>query len=395
MALAHAMRVVLAGTLAFGALSGARGQQTNKDPNFPTAQGDVALAPNADNATRITWYYGNGVVENQPSVTVAYGNTFRQMSYIGYNEEGAWVSGQDARNRNVTYTIKGNTLTRQPVKVQLPLNLKNGAADYLAYIGNNRRKEAKAAPAQQTGAADSDPNFPTAQGDVALAPNGDNATRIIWYYSTGVVEDQPSVMVAYGPTNRKMSYIGYNEEGAWVSGQDARNRNVTYTIKGNTLTRQPVNVQLPMNLKNGAAYYREWVGSRARKDSGSADNPPQPGGNPSADTRGRGRIPVITNGASRPAAAAPGTTTGTDVRIERGASGTTLHYKDASGEHSYKVRRPATASPGVDNVDAGGWVYVAPDGKSGLLLNVSPNHSVSVMPLVQPMLGMLAGHTAN
>jgi hypothetical protein len=80
-----------------------------------------------------------------------------------------------------------------------------------------------------------------------------------------------------------------------------------------------------------------------------------------------------------------------DARIERGASGTTLRYKDASGEHSYKVRRPATVSAGVDSVDAGGWVYVAPDGKSGLLLNVSPNHSVSVMPLVPPMLGMLAG----
>lgn len=249
------------------------------------------------------------------------------------------------------------------------------------------------ARAQQTGAADSDPNFPTAQGDVALTPNGDNATRITWFYDNGVVENQPSVRVAYGSTFRQMSYIGYNEEGAWVSGHDASNRNVTYTIKGNTLTRQPVKVQLPLDLKNGAADYREWVGSRARKDTGSAGNNPEPaaGGNPSADTRGRGRIPVIPNGASRPPAAAPGTAAGTDVRIERGASGNMLHYKDASGEHSYKVRRPATASVGVDSIDAGGWVYVAPDGKSGLLLNVSPNHSVSVMPLVQPMLGMLAG----
>jgi hypothetical protein len=96
-------------------------------------------------------------------------------------------------------------------------------------------------------------------------------------------------------------------------------------------------------------------------------------------------------GPSPVAAAAPGTTAGTDVRIERGSSGTTLYYKDAGGEHSYKVRRPATAGAGVDSVDAGGWVYVAPNGKSGLLLNVSPNHSVTVMPLAQPMLGMLAG----
>jgi len=355
----------------------------DSDPNFPTAQGDVALTPNGDNATRIIWYYSTGVVQDQPSVMVAYGPTNRKMSYIGYNEEGAWVSGQDARNRNVTYTIKGNTLTRQPANVELPRNLKNGSPTYLAYIGGGAR-------AQQT---NKDPNFPTAQGDVALAPNGDNATRITWYYGNGVVENQPSVTVAYGSTFRQMSYIGYNEEGAWVSGQDARNRNVTYTIKSNTLTRQPEKVQLPLDLKNGAADYREWVRSHAGKDSGSAGNNPEPaaGGTPSSDTRGRGRIPVIPNDASRPAAAAPGTTAGTDVRIERGASGTTLHYKDASGEHSYKVRRPATASAGVDRVDAGGWVYVAPDGKSGLLLNVSPNHSVSVMPLAQPMLGMLAG----
>jgi hypothetical protein len=353
-------------------------QQAGSDPGFPKAEGVVML--NDGLGSDVRYVYPNGL-DKTPKITVRFGDVgYRYMEYYGYNGDGSWFTGGGD-----IYTLKGNVLTKHPKSVQLPDNLMNGSAAYLGLVGR------QAAPASGR-----DPNFPNPQdsivlaaNDVVLFPNREPATGILYVYSGGD-GTQPSVQIAYGRNGdkrRALSYVGYNKEGSWLGGEGGY-----YTLRGNLLTKQAAGVQLPKNLRNGSADYRNSIGAGAQESgSGNEGSQPSAANRRSTDTRGRMPISGTVGGPSPVAAAAPGTTAGTDVRIERGSSGTTLYYKDAGGEHSYKVRRPATAGAGVDSVDAGGWVYVAPNGKSGLLLNVSPNHSVTVMPLAQPMLGMLAG----
>lgn len=250
----------------------------------------------------------------------------------------------------------------------------------LGFAGHARAQEANSAPAR-------DPNFPNAvQGDIPLAPNSFNATHMTYAYVSGQ-ENPPYVNLTIGTSHHNtMTYYGFDSSNTtWLAGEGG-----LYTVRGNTIIRLPRTALLPRGLRNGSpAYYADIGGGK------SDDNNPAPAAPAGSPAPGRPAPAGATPGVPRPVTAAPGPTAGTEVRIERGASGTTLHYKDANGDHSYKVRRPATASAGVDSVDAGGWIYVAPDGKSGILFNVSASHSVVTMPLVQPMLGMLAGRGGN
>ena len=370
----------LAFLLLLGFAGYARAQEENKpplrDPNFPNAQGDIPLAPNAYNATHMTYtYYGQG---SAPSIDLAIGTSYHTTVYYGFDSSNTtWLSGEGG-----FYTVRGNTITRQPKSARLPRDLRNGSPAYYADLGGGKSED-KTAPAAQAEVPGKDPNFPNAQGAVTLAPNSFNAGYLTYEYHFGP-ENPPNIDVAFRGNPQAVTYYGFDGGNvSWLGGPGA-----LYTIKGNVISQLPRTARLPKDLRNGSPAYYVVIG-RGSKGEDNAPAPTAPaGGSPAPG----GTSPAgAATGTARPVTAAPGSTAGTDVRIERGASGTTLHYKDASGEHSYKVRRPATASAGVDSVDAGGWVYVGPDGKSGLLLNVSPNHSVIVMPLVQPMLGMLAG----
>jgi hypothetical protein len=374
----------LAFLLLLGFAGYARAQQENRpplrDPNFLKAQGAVTLAPNAFNAGYLTYEYHFGP-DNPPNIDVAFKGNPQAVTYYGFDGGNtSWLGGPGG-----LYTVKGNVLSQLPKSARLPRDLRNGSPAYYAAIGGTSQNAS--APGRQEESPVKDPNFPKAQGDVALASNPYNATHMTYEYTYGA-DSPPYVNVAFRSSYQTMTYYGFDSgDTSWLGGNGG-----FYTIKGNVITQLPRTARLPKDLRNGSpAYYAEIGVSKGDENNGVAATAPVGGSPASSVTAPAG----ATVGIPRPVAAAPGSTAGTDVRIERGASGTTLHYRDESGEHSYKVRRPATASAGVDRVDAGGWVYVAPDGKSGLLLNVSPNHSVIVMPLAQPMLGMLAGRGGN
>lgn len=222
-----------------------------------------------------------------------------------------------------------------------------------------------------------DPNFPNASGDVTLSPGNANATRLVYIFRNGP-NYEPEISVAFGTSFDTMKYYGYGDEGSWLGDGQGN----LYTLKDNVLTRLPAKSQVPKNLRNGSELYRTRVLRKAEPDGQPAAPAPPPAGATLERPHPLGVAP-------------PGSTSGTDARIERSARGATLSFKDGSGEHRYGVRRPVTATSGTDAIDTGGWIYVAPDGKSGMLFNVSANHAVTVMPLAQPMLGMLAGRGGN
>jgi hypothetical protein len=344
-----------------------------RDPNFPNASGDVTLSPGNANATRLGYIFRNGPHE-EPDIDVAFGTSFHTMKYYGYGEEGSWL-GDDQGN---LYTLKANVLTRQPAKAQIPKNLRNGSELYRTRVlgraetdGHTAEPAGNSAPEGNAGFRD--PNFPNASGDVTLAPRNTNATRLGYIFRFGPNEE-PEIRVAFGTSFHTMVYYGYRDEGSWLADDQGN----LYTLKGNVLTRQPAKTQIPRNLRNGTEFYRTQVLGMAYTEKGpiAAPAPPVGGATPERP---------------RPFTAPPGSTGGTDAKIERNGRGATLSYQDGSGEHRYAVRRPLTATAGTDAIDTGGWIYVAADGKSGMLFNVSANRSVTVMPLAQPMLGMLAG----
>ena len=74
-----------------------------------------------------------------------------------------------------------------------------------------------------------------------------------------------------------------------------------------------------------------------------------------------------------------------------------LIYTDADGEHRYRVQRPAMGLPGaaaqqLNATDTGGWIYVAADGASGILFNITAEHSVTATKLPAQALSMLVRH---
>lgn len=82
---------------------------------------------------------------------------------------------------------------------------------------------------------------------------------------------------------------------------------------------------------------------------------------------------------------------GVSAKIQHADSGTTLSYSDASGaSHRYIVARPKFAQ-GMIQGDSGGWLYVAPDHKSGIVFNVGNDGQVSGKPANPMMLQMMAG----
>ncbi|HTR35002.1 MAG TPA: hypothetical protein VMH80_03820 [Bryobacteraceae bacterium] len=352
------------------------------DPNLPSLMGDIALAPNDFNANRMVYMRRSGTMDSEPEIDIQFGTSLQAMGYIGYNDEGVWLSGQDG-----FYTVKGNVITRYPKTTPLPRNLRNGSEAYHLAMsarskGGDKAPAAAATPpgnsAQAGSEAFRDPNLPNASGDVTLAPNNAGATRMVYTFRNGP-NGEPDIRIAFGTSTafRGMMYYGYGDEGSWLGDRQG----VPYTLRGNVLTRQPANTQIPKDLRNGSGFYRTHVLGKAEADTAPAAAAPPAASLPD------GRVHVL--------ATPPGSTSGTDARIERAAAGITLSYRDAGGEHRYTVRRPVTATAGTDAVDTGGWIYVAADGKSGMLFNVSANHSVSVMPLAQPMLGMLAGRGGN
>ena len=81
---------------------------------------------------------------------------------------------------------------------------------------------------------------------------------------------------------------------------------------------------------------------------------------------------------------------GSNAKIEHAGAKATLTYTDAGGaHHEYAVARPKFAQ-GIVQGDAGGWMYLAPDHKSGIMFNMGANASVTgkaANPMMLQMMG--------
>jgi hypothetical protein len=83
---------------------------------------------------------------------------------------------------------------------------------------------------------------------------------------------------------------------------------------------------------------------------------------------------------------------GSGAKIERGIDGTSLTYTDAGRVQLwYTVVRPKFAQGGLVNGDLGGWIYVAPDHKSGLMFNIAARGQVSGKAMNPIMMQMMVG----
>jgi hypothetical protein len=82
---------------------------------------------------------------------------------------------------------------------------------------------------------------------------------------------------------------------------------------------------------------------------------------------------------------------GSGARIEHAGSAANLTYTDAGGtQHKYAVARPKFAQ-GIVQGDAGGWMYIASDHKSGIMFNLGAGGQVTGKPANPMMLQTMGG----
>jgi len=284
--------------------------------------------------------------------------------------------------------FKGDNLRKTNLRIgQLPRDLRNGSPEYFAWTGiDPHRTQAASGGAQPSNPdpprgdsrASGDPNLPNPSGGfIDLAPNPQGQTMLAYAWTQGTdVPPVISVSEFKGTLKRPMSYLGYNGEGTWMTADGS-----VYVLKGNVFTKTNLGLaQLPKGLKNPSAAYLTY--------SGTGTQEPKPAAPAVA------RRPPHAPSASEQATAPAG---GRDARILREASGIMLIYTDADGEHRYRVQRPAMGLPGaaaqqLNATDTGGWIYVAADGASGILFNITAEHSVTATKLPAQALSMLVRH---
>jgi len=391
------LKTALGCTLALATAVGAKAQaneeatgagqtQRSADPNLPNPSGGfITLAANPQGQEVVAYAWQGSDVPPQVFVSSMKGTRKIAMSYFGYNGEGTWIMGEGS-----VYVLKGNILRKTDLQVrQLPKNLRNGSPAYFSYTGVDPDKAHAASSGTQPSnpgpprddsrtRASGDPNLPNLSGGfIDLAPNPLGQTMLAYAWTQGTdVPPVISVSEFKGTLKRPMSYLGYNGEGTWMTADGS-----VYVLKGNVLTKRNLGLaQLPKGLKNPSAAYLTYSGAGTRE--------PKPAAPAVA------RRPPHAPSASEQAAAPAG---GNGARILREASVVTLIYKDADGEHRYRVQRPAMGLPAaaaqqLNTTDTGGWIYVAPDGASGILFNVTADHAVTATKLPAQALSMLVRH---
>jgi len=83
---------------------------------------------------------------------------------------------------------------------------------------------------------------------------------------------------------------------------------------------------------------------------------------------------------------------GSGAKITHDDKATTLTYSDAANRtHSYVVVRPKFAAAMMANADTSGWIFVAPDKKSGVSFNVTASGGVSGKAMNPMMIQMMVG----
>jgi hypothetical protein len=228
-----------------------------------------------------------------------------------------------------------------------------------------------------------DPNIPVTGGDVRLlAPQADGITRYIFGYNDPGILNNPFVKLEYnGRKITSTTYLGYNDEGSWLS-----DRGTVYTIKNGTITNRHLEyAQLPKNLRNGSPTYLADFGT-ANTPAAPPSPPVRQAGAGASGSAARNSVPAALSGV-----------TGTEARIERRSGAVTLSYRDGEGKgQSYRVARPNLGVPReaakqLDATDAGAWLYSSADGKSGILFTLKADGTLTALPLAAPMIAKLAG----
>jgi hypothetical protein len=247
------------------------------DPYFPKQQERLELAPNDFTALSLAYSY-----EGQPArplVTIYFGSGFgARMTYLGYNEDGAWLADNPLDAKRL-YTYKNGA--HIPIPDSIACNMGNCVATgvltrhpYATALPNNLRNRPAVVAAPNDGPPGwkaSDPNFPK-QNDayVALAPNEFGAEYINYGYGSDG-NRLSNVSVNFTRFGELMTYLGFNDEGAWLAGGQ-NNVNRLFVFKGGqhipipdsancqnggggcwaggTLTRKPFSTAVPANLNN-------------------------------------------------------------------------------------------------------------------------------------------------
>lgn len=378
-------RAAMAATLLLGAGGRAHAQQStatasavqqSPDPNLPYYRGTLRLPPNPAGAYLLGYEWRDFRSTPRIYFNSMPGHRPHNAWYLGYNSEGTYL--QDETTLNI-YVLRGMDFSLSPIKAAADIpGLKNTPGSWAQEPG--AQDSNATAVAQQS----VDPNLPAYRGEFKPDPNPEGVVfiRYAWRDRNTPVID----MYMNTGEGHSMFYIGYNDQGTWM--QDIRTGRM-FLLKGRSVSLAPVQTMeaMPNGLKNAINSYRDLhQGSKQAATTPPAE-PEHPAARAATPAQSLGAVP-------------PGTAGGTQARIERTSSGITLTYTDASGEHRYKVRRPALGVTGgaaqqLNAIDTGGWLYVAADGASGILFNVTGTGAVTAMPIPAQALPMLAGHRPN
>ncbi len=274
------------------------------DANFPKKEERLELAPNDFDALSLAYSYYNGW--DLPSVTVYFKRISARMKYLGFNEAGAWLT-DNPLDPNRLYTFKNGVSVPIPNSIAcnggIGICTATGMLTRLqesAVVPNNLRNRPAPVAVSNGGPPDwkaRDPNFPMYDASyVLLAANDFGARQMNYNYANG--KDQPFlVVIEIAGRNAQFTYLGFNEEGAWLTAVDIDPKRL-FVLKGGVrvaipdspdcqhgsgecwaggeLTRKPYSTPLPKNLRNSGegtlAYFSGKFGDGPTAEQEAAQN---------------------------------------------------------------------------------------------------------------------------
>ncbi len=351
------------------------------DPNVPGPASALNLplrwAVPAGSSVPYAWFNGGLRAESG-----------QHARYLGFNDEGSWFEHADDHQVYV-WNLQTLALTRRYARVaDLPpgllAGLKNAppAPHEASLAGAQPALAARELPPARRGGEEPDPNFPA-----ALAYNGQTGLPVTWTAGGGGIP-QPELHFDQYSNNSPGQYLGFNERGSWIIGQDGKIyiwhlRTFSLLLGANRVQDLPREVLQSLRNRSGS------VGNLlGENDTPAAPPPPKPAPAPS-------RLdPSLFTGAGM-ASSSAGTTsapaiTGRHAAISQGV----LSFVRADGSKaSYKVARPRmlTTTPGLaagaDGL-SGGWIALEDNGK-GILFTVQGDGSVGGQEMPGALLQML------
>ena len=241
-------RAAMAATLLFGAGGRAFAQQStgtasmaqqSPDPNLPYYRDTLRLPPNPAGAYLLGYEWRDFRSTPRIYFNSMPGHRPHNAWYLGYNGEGTYL--QDETTLNI-YILKGMNFILSPIRAAADIpGLKNTPGSWVQASG--AQDSNATAVAQQS----PDPNLPAYRGEFKPDPNPEGVVfiRYTWRDRNTPVID---IFMNTGMSH-EMSYIGYNDQGAWMTQNDTGRM---FLLKGKSFRLAPVQTMeaMPNGLKN-------------------------------------------------------------------------------------------------------------------------------------------------